>query len=91
VPVLWRRLALRDLGRIVSYMSVENPVAAVRVARELTLPADSQVIFPYRGRPGREPRTRDLLAVYLYHIVYRVLAGQPVVILRIWHGARERA
>jgi plasmid stabilization system protein ParE len=57
----------------------------------LTLPADSQVIFPYRGRPGREPRTRDLLAVYLYHIVYRVLAGQPVVILRIWHGARERA
>jgi plasmid stabilization system protein ParE len=63
VPVDWRTRALSDISGIVHHVATDNPVAAARVARELLLAGDSLVSFPRRGRSGRQPGTRELLAI----------------------------
>lgn len=89
--VVWSPQALDDVARIAAYIAVENPVAAARVARELLLAGDSLAIFPRRGQPGRSGERRELLAVRPYVMVYRILPGDIVDILRIWHAAQDGA
>ncbi|MGD0108628.1 MAG: type II toxin-antitoxin system RelE/ParE family toxin [Rhodopila sp.] len=91
MPVVWRAKALADVSRIVRYIATDNPVAAKRVGRELLLAGDSLVIFPRRGRPGREAGTRELVVVPPYLIVYRVSGADMVTILRVWHAAQNRS
>jgi plasmid stabilization system protein ParE len=62
LAVVWRARALADIGRIVRYIATDNPIAAKRVGRELLLAGDSLVTFPRRGRNGRQPGTRELVA-----------------------------
>ncbi len=90
MAVVWRARALSDVGRIVRHIAADNPIAAKRVGRELLLAGDSLVTFPRRGRPGRQPGTRELLALPPYIIVYRVAADGTVTVVRIWHSAQER-
>lgn len=91
MPVVWRAKALADVSRIVRYIATDNPVAAKRVGRELLLAGDSLVIFPRRGRPGREAGTRELVVMPPYLIVYRVSGADLVTILRVWHAAQNRS
>jgi plasmid stabilization system protein ParE len=90
LAVVWRARALADIGRIVRYIAPDNPIAAKRVGRELLLAGDGLATFPRRGRPGRQPGTRELAAVAPYIIVYRTAASGTVTILRIWHAAQDR-
>jgi addiction module RelE/StbE family toxin len=90
VSVVWAPQAIEDIARITSYIAAENPVAAVRVARELLVAGDSLTVFPRRGRPSSLPGRRELVVVRPYVIVYRLLADDTVDILRIWHAAQER-
>ncbi|MBF0355929.1 MAG: type II toxin-antitoxin system RelE/ParE family toxin [Alphaproteobacteria bacterium] len=90
MSVIWRASALADVERIVSYVSLENPFAAMQIARELVLAGDSLTVFPYRGRPGRVPGTREHIVVAPYIIVYDVSETSGISILRVWHGAQER-
>jgi plasmid stabilization system protein ParE len=48
------------------------------------------VTFPRRSRPGRQPSTRELLALPPYIFVDRIAADNTVTILRIWHAAQDR-
>jgi toxin ParE1/3/4 len=46
---------------------------------------------PYRGRPGSEEGTREVVFPPLpYVAVYRV-KGQTLEVLRIYHGAQDRS
>ncbi len=89
MKVIWRTVALADIGRIVAHIAKENPVAARRVAQELVVAGDSLDWFPNRGRPGVVAGTRELVAVRPYIIVYRV-AHDTIRILRVWHSAQDR-
>ena len=89
-PVLWRRSAFADLSRIVASIREQNPIAAQRIGQELLLAGDSLALFPKRGRRGRVPGTRELVTVWPYVIVYETVDDQPVLILRVWHGAQNR-
>jgi plasmid stabilization system protein ParE len=90
LPVVWRARALADVSRIVRYIAADNPVAARRVGRELLLAGDGLTMFPRRGRPGRQPEARELVAMPPYIIVYRVTGRGAVTSLRIWHAAQDR-
>ena len=90
MPVRWRTRALADVRRITSYIAPDNPVAAVRIGRELLVAGDSLATFPLRGRPGVQPGTRELLALRPYVIVYRLDPTGLVTILRVWHAAQDR-
>lgn len=87
--VLWSDDAQADRDAILSWLLERNPAAALRVAEALILAGDSLSDLPERGRPGRIPGTRELVAVPPYLIIY-ALRGEEVLILRIWHGARDR-
>jgi plasmid stabilization system protein ParE len=88
VIVRWSGAAVTDLKLITAHISVENPLAARRVARSLVLAGDSLEISPRRGRVGPVFGTRELLAVQPYVIVYEI-ADDVDAILRIWHGAQS--
>ena len=90
MPVAWRTRALADVGRILRYIAADNPVAAKRVGREILLAGDNLVMFPHRGRHGRQAGTRELVVMPPYLIVYRVSAADVVTILRVWHAAQDR-
>lgn len=82
--------AADDLERIRQHIGQENPAAANRIAVQLIAACDRLEHLPERGRPGMVPGTRELVALWPYVVVYRVSAG-VVEILRIWHGAQDRA
>lgn len=90
MTVIWRASALSDVGRIIDYISGENPLAAMQLARELVLAGDSLALFPGRGRKGRVAGTRELVIVAPYIIVYDLDESDDVSILRVWHAAQER-
>lgn len=90
MTVIWRAAALADVARIARHIAAENPIAARKMARELLVAGDSLVLFPHRGRPGREPGTRELVPVSPYVLVYEVTADGSVAILRVWHAAQDR-
>jgi addiction module RelE/StbE family toxin len=90
LAVVWRVKALADVSRIVRYIAADNPVAAARVGREILLAGDSLVMFPHRGRRGRQAGTRELVVMPPYLIVYRVSRADVVTILRVWHAAQDR-
>ena len=87
--VVWTDPAALDVERIVGYIGQDNAVAARHVARELLVAGDSLAVFPRRGRRGRLPGTRELVAAFPYVIIYSV-GTDTVDILRVWHGAQER-
>lgn len=89
MKVRWTVPALADVAAHQNYLSVFSPATASSVARALREAGDTLSRFPRRGRPGREPGTRELVAVSPYVLVYAVDAGE-VRILRVWHAAQDR-
>ena len=85
VKVVWTAPAIRDLEAHVAYLDQVNPLAAQRLATTLIATADKLLAMPNRGRRGRIPGTRELLAASPYVIVYEV-RPESVTILHIWHG-----
>lgn len=88
--VVWQAAARSDLRVIFRFLLPRNPAVAERVVQGLGSAAESLASFPLRGRPGRTDGTRELTAFPPYILVYEV-RGDTVVILRIWHGAQNRA
>lgn len=89
MPVVLTAAAVQDLAAIREFIGQSNPYAATRVSVQLMALCDRLEYLPERGRPGRQPGTRELTALWPYVIVYEVRAG-VVEILHIWHGAQDR-
>jgi len=85
VKVIWTAPAVRDVQSHVTYLSEVNPLAARELGITLFTTGDSLCALPHRGRRGRIPGTRELLAASPYVIVYEV-NDDTVTILRVWHG-----
>jgi toxin ParE1/3/4 len=83
--------AARDLGQIVDYIAMDNPVAAESVYRSIVKAARRLPDLPALGRPGRHPGTRELsVAGVPYLIVYEV-GPQAVTVLAVFHTSRDLA
>lgn len=82
--------AVADLAEIRATINQDNPTAALRVATQLMTTCDRLGQFPERGRIGLVEGTRELVAFWPYVIVYRI-TPPSVFIIRILHGARDRA
>ncbi len=87
--VRWTTNAAADLTHIVQRIREDNPSAAQRVAREIYGAVAGLRKFPYRGRIGLAPGTRELVfAPWPYIAVYEVVENQ-VQVLRIRHAAQD--
>jgi plasmid stabilization system protein ParE len=87
----WTLRSRDDLRNIATYISCDNPEAALKLGDTIFKRVDALQQFPEMGRvvPERgQPEIREIV-VGNYRIVYRLLRKRKVVeILRIWHGAR---
>jgi toxin ParE1/3/4 len=90
VRIRWTPEAFANLESIVLYIAEESSESAQKTADDIYQRIEHLVTFPNRGRPGREPGTRELVMSPLPYIaVYRV-SDNTVEILQLWHGARKR-
>ena len=89
MPITLTAPALADLLRIRAYIGQDNPAAANRVAVQIVAACDRLEYLPERGRTGLVPGTRELVALWPYVIVYRIVS-EGVQILRVWHGSQDR-
>jgi len=88
--VEWSVRAARDVLAIDSYLSAENPKAAVEVVRYLLERAERLSRFPFLGpAPGAGRPRKLVLTRYPYNIHYRVTATK-VRIARVLHQARRQ-
>lgn len=88
--IRWTSAAAADLTEISDYLQIHHPRHRDSTIRKLYATIRSLRDFPYRGRPGRESGTRELvLAPLPYIAIYRV-NNSAIEILRVRHGAQER-
>ncbi len=93
----WTEPASADFLGIVEWLNTRNPDAAARVGRRILDDVERLQNFPYLGKPGRSPDTRELgISGYPYLIVYavehdKVTSDKPqtVVVLRVLHDAMQ--
>ena len=87
--VRWTPQAADDFTRIVEWIRVQSPDAALHVARTLYKAVAERPKFPRRGRIGLATNTRELVfPPWPYIVVYEVTDDQ-VIVLRVRHASRE--
>jgi len=90
MTIRWTQPANDDFLGIVEWIAAHNPTAAAPVGRRILAAVEQLAEFPFRGKPGRLPDTRELVISGLpYLVVYDIEAdnSRSVVILRLLHGA----
>jgi len=93
VRLRWSRQSTHHLVAIRRYVAQYDPEAAERVRLQITATVRLLQALPRLGHPGRTDGTREFVVPRLpYVIVYRTDIGDEdeLVILGIFHGARER-
>ena len=87
--IRWLRTALLNLDEAASCTAGDDPAAArVNVAR--VLEAVAQLTDqPGLGRPGRVPRTRELVVSRTRYLVPYRVKGDAIEILRVFHTSRR--
>ena len=85
----WTSAAANDLENISDYLHHQNSQIAQQIVRRLYAEIRELSRFPSRGRPGREPGTRELILSGLPYIVIFRTSDQVVEILRIFHGSQN--
>jgi toxin ParE1/3/4 len=90
VEIVWSPLALARLQEIRAYVALDKEEVADRLGTRIVAAVEVLRDYPYLGRTGREPGTRELVVGKTpYVIVYRVRAKR-IIIATIWHGHQNR-
>jgi toxin ParE1/3/4 len=90
VEIVWSPLARARLREIHTYIALDNPDAAGRVATRIIAVVEALRIHPYLGRAGAEPGIRELVIGGTPYIVLYRVSGERVTINTIWHGAQRK-
>ncbi len=85
----WTQRAVNDLRRIGRHIAKDKPMAATAFVGTVQARVDNLSLFPFMGRVGPLPDTRDLVVHRNYLVTYRVEADE-VQVLQVWHVARKR-
>jgi toxin ParE1/3/4 len=93
MKVTIRESASADLERIYAWIAQDSPRNAISVVRRIdTAIEDKLAFFPYMGRRGKAPGTREWVVHGLpYIIVYRIDdETDELTVVAIFHGAQDR-
>ena len=85
----WLRKALRNLDDEAAYIANDNADAARLVVQRVLNAVAMLAEQPGLGRPGRIPRTRELVVLKTRYIVPYRVRGEVVEILRVFHTSRR--
>jgi toxin ParE1/3/4 len=89
MEVKWLRRALKDLDTIATYVQRDNPEAARALVQSIREKTEHLGAFPYMGRAGEKPDTREFFVHEHYLVSYRI-RPESIEILQVWHTAQER-
>jgi len=83
--------ALSDLAGIRDHIDRDSPRTAARVIDRIGASIGLMGDFPGLGHPGSVDGTREHTVPGMpYVVVYEVTEGQGILVLRVYHTARDR-
>jgi toxin ParE1/3/4 len=89
VKISWSRQALRDFDELAAYIAADSEKSAALVEARIHHEAELLSAFPFSGRVGRIPGTRErVVGRTPFIFVYRV-DTEEIRILRVIRGARK--
>lgn len=90
VQIEWSEISDYDIIQIYSYIYQDSVYYAVKTINEIVKSTESLEMFPYMGRkvPERNLTQFRELIYKSYRIIYEVQSNK-IIILRIWHSARN--
>jgi toxin ParE1/3/4 len=89
MTLLVTKRATAQLAAISEFIARENPLAARRVGELIRSAFDLLCEFPEMGRAGRETGTREWVVRGLPYIVVYSIVESSLVIIGVYHGARN--
>ncbi|HVH72458.1 MAG TPA: type II toxin-antitoxin system RelE/ParE family toxin [Candidatus Dormibacteraeota bacterium] len=90
LEIVWSPLALARLQEIRTFVALDKPDAAERLATRLVSVVEALRIHPYLGRVGPEPGVRELIIGGTpYSILYRIRANR-IIISTISHASQSK-
>ena len=89
MKLVWFPQALSDLQQATNHIALDNPEAARKVAQRIYTAVDILIDHPHIGRPGRVPRTRELVITGIPFIVPYRVRGDDVELLDVIHTSRR--
>jgi toxin ParE1/3/4 len=90
LQVDWTLAADTDLESIVAYIAEDNPRAAAGIVMKIIRIVEEHLSqTPAMGRPGRIPKTRELIVPDTPYIVAYRIKDKNLEILRVIHSSRR--
>lgn len=86
------KIAEEDFTEIVSYISADNPKAAIAIANKIEKNLELLSENPLMGRIPRDEEIRKLRYRYLIvqkHIIFYTIENKTIYIHRILHSTRD--
>lgn len=89
--IVWSPTAIDDLRHLRAHIAEHDSTAAAaaRVAAAVVGGVKILLEFPFRGRPGRVPDTRELVVIGAPFIIPYTVEGDRIGILSVLHAARR--
>lgn len=88
MKLFWHPIAIEDRHRIMDYISVDKPSAAIALDEAFETHAERALANPQHYKPGRVVGTREIVVAPNYIMVYRI-DGEQMTILRVLHAAQK--
>jgi plasmid stabilization system protein ParE len=90
VEIVWSALARSRLRQIRTYVALDKPEAAERLATRIVAMVEVLRNHPHLGRVGADPGIRELIIGNTPYIVLYNVEGQRITVSTIWHAAQRR-
>jgi toxin ParE1/3/4 len=87
--IMWLDDAVQDLRSLHQHITLENPLAANRVAKRILNAVNMLIEQPAMGRQGRVHNTRELIVSGSPFIIPYRVKNKNVEILRVFHSAMQ--
>ena len=87
--IIWTDRALIHIDAIGTYLGERNPAAKTRILGAIGKGVERLALHPFSGRPGRAPRTRELVVTRTPYVVAYRLRGEDIEVLAVIHGAQR--
>ena len=85
----WSLAAASDLEAIANYLYLNHPSFAANTIQKLYGAVQSLKTFPFSGRIGRKPGTRELVLVPLPYLLIYSVDEDAIHVLRFLHTSRN--
>ena len=89
MKIQWSSTAVGDLESIREYIANDSPRAPRKVSEKIKGAVKRLSDFPFSGRAGRVPETRELVIPGTSYVAAYIIQGDEVQIAAVLHGRQD--